>query len=93
MIGDAAHPYGSAGQGISLAMLDAEALCDLFTTAITEERKVNFQTTRAAIAKSKGDSAEERSKTENQISTKRGLMFKSIFMRASYFFSGGKIEL
>ena len=93
MIGDAAHPYGPGGQGISLAMLDAEALCDLFTNGITEENKANFQKTRAAIAKSKGESAEERNKPENQISTKRGLMFKRILMGVFHLFSGGKIEL
>ncbi|OJY84631.1 MAG: hypothetical protein BGP13_21835 [Sphingobacteriales bacterium 40-81] len=93
LIGDAAHPYGPGGQGISLAMLDAEALCDLFTNGITEENKANFQKTRAAIAKSKGESAEERNKPENQISTKRGLMFKRILMGVFHLFSGGKIEL
>jgi 2-polyprenyl-6-methoxyphenol hydroxylase-like FAD-dependent oxidoreductase len=93
LIGDAAHPYGPGGQGISLAMLDAEALCDLFTNGMTEEKKANFQTSRAAIAKEKGESAEERNKPENQITTKRGLMFKNIFMKAFHLFRGGKIEL
>lgn len=93
LIGDAAHPYGPGGQGISLAMLDAEALLELFTNGLTEEKKANFQTTRAAIAKSKGESAEERNKPENQIITKRGLMFKSIFMKAFHLLRGGKIEL
>ncbi len=93
LIGDAAHPYGPGGQGISLAMLDAEALCELFTNSLTEEKKANFQTTRAAIAKSKGESAEERNKPENQITTKRGLMFKRIFMKVFHLFSGGKMEL
>lgn len=93
LIGDAAHPYGPGGQGISLAMLDAEALCDLFANGITEEKKANFQKTRAAVAKEKGESAEERNKPENQITTKRALLFKSIFMRAFRLFSGGKMEL
>ena len=53
LIGDAAHPYGPGGQGISLAMLDAEALCDLFVNGMTEEKKANFQTTRAEVAKIK----------------------------------------
>ncbi|MGN6292430.1 MAG: FAD-dependent oxidoreductase [Chitinophagaceae bacterium] len=93
LIGDAAHPYGPGGQGISLAMLDAEALCDLFVNGITEEKKANFQKIRAGIAKEKGKSAEERNKPENQISTESGLVLRSIFMRAFHLFSGGKIEL
>ncbi len=93
LIGDAAHPYGPGGQGISLAMLDAEALCELFANGLTEEKKANFQTTRAAIAKSKGESAEERNKPENQITTKWGLMYKGILVQALHLFSGGKMEL
>jgi salicylate hydroxylase len=93
LIGDAAHPYGPGGQGISLAMLDAEALCDLFASGVTKEKKANFQITRAAIAKSKGESSEERNKPENQISTKRGLFFKGLLMKALHLVKGGKMEL
>jgi 2-polyprenyl-6-methoxyphenol hydroxylase-like FAD-dependent oxidoreductase len=92
LIGDAAHPYGPGGQGISMAMMDAEALCDLFVNGITEERKANFQMTRAAIAKEKGESAEERNKPENQITTKWGLIYKGLLMKAVHLFNGGKIE-
>lgn len=93
LIGDAAHPYGPGGQGISLAMLDAEALCDLFVNGMTEEKKTNFQTTRAEVAKSKGESSEERNKPEKQITTKKGLFFKRLIMKAFHLFNGGKIEL
>ena len=93
LIGDAAHPYGPGGQGISLAMLDAEALCDLFASGMTEEKKANFQTTRATVAKSKGESSEERNKPENQITTKRGLFFKGLLMKAFHLFKDGKMEL
>ena len=93
LIGDAAHPYGPGGQGISMALMDAEALCDLFVNGMTEERKANFKKTRAAIAKSKGESAEERNKPENQITTKGGLMYKSFVMKAVHVFYGGKIKL
>lgn len=93
LIGDAAHPYGPGGQGISLAMLDAEALCDLFASGVTEEKKAEFQSTRAAIAKSKGESAEERNKPENQTTTKLGLIFKGILMKTVHLFNGGKMEL
>lgn len=93
LIGDAAHPYGPGGQGISMALMDAEALCDLFVSGITEEKKANFQTIRAVIAKEKGESAEERNKPENQITSNFGLWWKSVVVRAFHFFKGGKMEL
>lgn len=93
LIGDAAHPYGPGGQGITMALMDAEALCDLFVTGITDEKKSNFQATRATIAKEKGESAEERNKPENQITSNFGLWWKSIFMRAFHLFKQGKMEL
>ncbi|MCC6286722.1 MAG: FAD-dependent monooxygenase [Chitinophagaceae bacterium] len=93
LIGDAAHPYGPGGQGISMALMDAEALCDLFITGITEEMKANFQTTRATIAKEKGESAEERNKPENQIAAKSALHARYKFMKDYHLSTGGKIEL
>jgi 2-polyprenyl-6-methoxyphenol hydroxylase-like FAD-dependent oxidoreductase len=93
LIGDAARPYGPGGQGISMALMDAEALCDLFVGGITEEKKANFQATRAVMAKSKGESAEKRNKSENQITSNFGLWWKSVFMRAFHLFNGGKMEL
>jgi len=93
LIGDAAHPYGPGGQGISLAMLDAEALCDLFVNGLTEEKKANFQTTRAAIAKSKGESSEERNKPENQIVAEEELLANYQFMKDYHQSSNGEMEL
>lgn len=93
LIGDAAHPYGPGGQGISMAMLDAEALCNLFVLGITDEKKANFQKTRAAAARAKGESAEERNKPENQINTKMGLFFKALMMKMVYWWNRGKMEL
>lgn len=93
LIGDSAHPYGPGGQGISMALMDAEALCDIFVSGITEEKKANFQTTRATIAKQKGESSEERNKPENQINTKFSLWKKSVFIKAFHFIKGGKMEL
>lgn len=93
LIGDAAHPYGPGGQGISMALMDAEALCEMFVTGITDENKSNFQTIRATIAKEKGESAEERNKPGNQITSNFGLWWKSIFMRAFHLFKQGKMEL
>lgn len=92
LIGDAAHPYGPGGHGISLAMLDAEALCYLFVNGFTEENKANFKNTQGAVAKAKGESAEKKNKPENQITTKSGLFFKSIIMKLYCLFSGGKTE-
>jgi 2-polyprenyl-6-methoxyphenol hydroxylase-like FAD-dependent oxidoreductase len=37
LIGDAAHPYGPGGQGISMALKDAKALCDVISEGFTEE--------------------------------------------------------
>jgi len=93
LIGDAAHPYGPGGQGISLAMLDAEALSELFTNGITEEKKANFQSTRATIAKSKGESSEERNKPENQIVTEKELLSNYQFMKDYHQNSNGKLEM
>lgn len=93
LIGDAAHPYGPGGQGISMALMDAEALCDLFVSGITEEKKANFQTTRAAIAKSKGESSEERNKPENQLATKEELLTKYKFIKDFHQSTSGKMEL
>ena len=93
LIGDAAHPYGPGGQGISLGMLDAEALCELFTNEITEEKIANFQTTRAAIAKAKGESSEERNKPENQIVTEEELLSHYQFMKDFHQKSNGKLAM
>lgn len=93
LIGDAAHPYGPGGQGISMALMDAEALAEMFATAITEKKKADFQSVRAAIAKEKGESAEDRNKPENQIDTNFGLWWKSIVVRIFHLIKGGKMEL
>jgi 2-polyprenyl-6-methoxyphenol hydroxylase-like FAD-dependent oxidoreductase len=93
LIGDAAHPYGPGGQGISLALLDAEALCEIFVNGITEEKMANFQTTRATIAEEKGESAEERNKPENQLVTEEELLAKYQFMRDYHLSTNGKMEL
>jgi 2-polyprenyl-6-methoxyphenol hydroxylase-like FAD-dependent oxidoreductase len=93
IIGDAAHPYGPGGQGISIALLDAEALCEIFVSGITEEKMANFQTTRATIAKEKGESAEERNKPENQLATEEELLTKYQFMKDVHQSTNGKMEL
>lgn len=93
LIGDAAHPYGPGGQGISLAMLDAEALSELLVQEPTEEQKSHFQSTRAAEAKAKGESAEERNKPENQITSPLKLALKGLLMTLYRMLNRGKITL
>lgn len=93
LIGDAAHPYGPGGQGISMALMDAESLCELFSTGLTEEKKINFVNTRASMAKSKGESSEERNKPENQIKSAFGLWWNGLLMSAFHIFKNGKMEL
>ena len=93
MIGYTTHPYCSGGQSIGLAMMNTKVLCDLLTNDITEEVKVNFQTTRVAIAKAKDESSEKRNKPENQITTKWGFLYQGLFMKAFHLFKGSKMEL
>lgn len=93
IIGDAAHPYGPGGQGISMALKDAEALSKLLSALPSGEEKSDFQNTRAQEARNLGESSEKRNKPENQISSNYGLFYNWIFMKAVHFFNGGKIKL
>lgn len=56
--GDAAHPYGPGGQGISMALKDAKALSDVIAHGFTENDKRKFQRTRAQEARTLGEAAE-----------------------------------
>ena len=49
--GDAAHPYGPGGQGISMALKDAKALSDVIAHGFTEDDKKEFQRSRAQEAR------------------------------------------
>jgi 2-polyprenyl-6-methoxyphenol hydroxylase-like FAD-dependent oxidoreductase len=93
LIGDAAHPYGPGGQGISMALKDAEALCELLAGEMSAEGKERFQVVRATEAKDKGESSEERNKPENQIASSWQLFLKALAMKAYHWWSGGKMEI
>lgn len=94
LIGDAAHPYGPGGQGISMALKDAEALCEMITSGdMSGEKKIAFQNMRSKECKKFGESAENRNKPEKQITTNLGLWWNGMFMKSLHFFKGGKIEM
>lgn len=93
LLGDAAHPYGPGGQGISMAMLDAEALSDLLSKDFTAQDQANYQETRAAVAKEKGESSEKRNKPNKQTTSKLALWGKGLLMIMVWLFKGGKMEV
>jgi 2-polyprenyl-6-methoxyphenol hydroxylase-like FAD-dependent oxidoreductase len=93
LIGDAAHPYGPGGQGISMALKDAEALCEMILSGdISEEKKETFQKNRAEEAKKFGESAEARNKPEMQITSHRGIFFRGVVMKFYHFFNRGVLK-
>lgn len=93
LIGDAAHPYGPGGQGISMALKDAEALCEMILSGdISEEKKATFQKNRSEEAKKFGESAEARNKPEKQITSRWGIFFKGVIMKFYHFFNGGVLK-
>ncbi|MET0635276.1 MAG: FAD-dependent monooxygenase [Chitinophagaceae bacterium] len=93
LIGDAAHPYGPGGQGISMALKDSEALCEMIVSGdMSEENKTTFKNSRAEEAKKFGESAEARNKPEKQITTGMGIFFRGIIMKFYHFFNGGVLK-
>jgi len=92
LIGDSAHPYGPGGQGISMALKDAESLCNLILTDMSEEKKAIFQKVRAEEAKSFGECAEERNKPENQLTSYWGIFFKGIIMKLYHIYNRGVLK-
>lgn len=93
LIGDAAHPYGPGGQGISMALKDAEALCEILVSGdISEEKKTIFQKNRAEEAKKFGESAEARNKPEKQITSRWGIFFGGLVMKFYHFLNGGVLK-
>jgi 2-polyprenyl-6-methoxyphenol hydroxylase-like FAD-dependent oxidoreductase len=82
IIGDAAHPYGPGGQGISMALKDAKALCDLIVRDFfTEEGKDQFQRSRGGEARALGEAAEKRN-SKGPSSTKWGILAEGVTMKA-----------
>jgi len=93
LIGDAAHPYGPGGQGISMALKDAEALCEMLLNGnISEEKMATFQKNRAEEAKKFGESAEARNKPEKQATSRWGIFFRGVIMKFYHLFSGGVLK-
>ncbi|HEX7756140.1 MAG TPA: NAD(P)/FAD-dependent oxidoreductase [Niabella sp.] len=93
LIGDAAHPYGPGGQGISMALKDAEELCSLLcNNDPSEEKKTIFQKVRSAEAKKFGESAEIRNKPEKQITSRWGIFFRGVIMKLYHFFNRGGLK-
>jgi 2-polyprenyl-6-methoxyphenol hydroxylase-like FAD-dependent oxidoreductase len=93
LIGDAAHPYGPGGQGISMALKDAEALCAMLLSGdMSEEKKEIFQKNRAEEAKKLGESAEARNKPEKQITSRWGIFFRGVVIKLYHFFNRGVLK-
>lgn len=93
LIGDAAHPYGPGGNGISMALKDAEDLCGLFLDdELTEEKMAAFQKNRTAEAQEHGEGAEERNKPENQITSRWRIILSGLFMKGYHLFNHGELK-
>lgn len=93
LIGDAAHPYGPGGSGISMALKDAEGLCALFLGGdISEEKMAAFQKDRAAEAQGRGEGAEERNKPENQITSRWRIFLSGLFMKCYHLLNRGVLK-
>ncbi|MCF1464962.1 FAD-dependent monooxygenase [Agrobacterium vitis] len=91
LIGDAAHPYGPGGQGISMALKDAKALCDVIARGFTDDDKKEFQRSRAEEARTLGEAAEKRNSKESS-STKWGILAEGVVMKAVEIFTRGTMR-
>ncbi len=90
LIGDAAHPYGPGGQGISMALRDAKALCDVIARGFMEDEKKEFQRSRAEEARTLGEAAQKRNSKES--STKWGILAEGVIMKAVEIFTRGTVK-
>ncbi len=93
LIGDAAHPYGPGGQGISMALKDAKALAELVAAGFTEVGKADFQHKRAEESKRLGEAAEARNKAKNQSQTNFGVWSEGVMMKIMAFLTGGVLKM
>ena len=91
LIGDAAHPYGPGGQGISMALKDAKALCAVIARGCAEDDKREFQRNRAQESTTLGEAAEKRN-AKAPPSTKWGVLTQGIAMKAVEIFTRGRLE-
>lgn len=91
LIGDAAHPYGPGGQGISMALKDAKSLCGVIARGCVENDKRDFQRNRAQESTTLGEAAEKRN-AKAPPSTKWGVLAQGIAMKAVEIFTQGRLE-
>ena len=92
LIGDAAHPYGPGGQGISMALKDARALSAVIARGATEEDKREFQRTRAQESRVLGEAAEKRNSKVSS-STPWGVFAEGVAMKAVQIVTRGKLKV
>lgn len=92
LIGDAAHPYGPGGQGISMALKDASALVAVIARGFTEDEKRKFQRNRAQEARARGEAAERRHAKASS-STTWGVLAEGVAMKAVEIVTRGKLKL
>ncbi|HEX2672837.1 MAG TPA: FAD-dependent monooxygenase, partial [Polyangiaceae bacterium] len=89
--GDAAHPYGPGGQGISMALKDARSLRDVIARGFTEDDKKEFQRSRSAEARIHGEAAEKRN-AKDPTSGKLGVFAEGVVMKAVELFTSGTLK-
>ena len=92
LIGDAAHPYGPGGQGISMALKDARALCAVIARGSAEDDKREFQQSRAQESRTLGEAAEKRNSKVSS-ATKWGVLAEGVAMKAMEIFTRGTLKL
>ena len=91
LCGDAAHPYGPGGQGISMALKDAEALCNVIALGFTEAEKKEFQRSRAEEARTLGKAAEKRN-SKDPSSTRWGILADGMVIKITEIIAQGKLK-
>jgi len=91
LIGDAAHPYGPGGQGISMALKDAKALSTVIARGFTEDDKREFQQSRSRESRALGEAAEKRN-ARAASSTKWGVFGEGLGVKAMEIFTRGKLS-
>jgi 2-polyprenyl-6-methoxyphenol hydroxylase-like FAD-dependent oxidoreductase len=92
LIGDAAHPYGPGGQGISMALKDAKALCDVIARGFTETDKSDFRRSRLHEARKLGAAAEKRNAKE-PTSSMLAILAEGVVMKTVEIFRRGTLRL
>lgn len=92
LIGDAAHPYGPGGQGISMALKDANGLCDVIAHGFSEGDKAEFRRSRGREAVALGEAAERRN-AKVPSSTTLGLVVEGAAMKALQLLAPGAMRL